>query len=111
MSHPKNTTGIAPMQDVLTVETGFHDTPIDNRGLNVFKVAEGVAVEDALETAKTLSSGLGQICNHLYDSLNTGELMYCDGAKTLAFIAEAVSALVWSVQRGMKPVTEGEARQ
>jgi len=109
--HPKNTTGIASTQQLLTIETNFSNTPIDNRGLMVFNVAAGTNIEDALQTAKTLSSGLGQICDHMHDSLNMGELAYCDGVKTLAFIAEAVSALVWSVQRGLKPVTDGEARQ
>lgn len=111
MSQPKNTTGAQPTQQLKTVETGFWATPIDNRGLEILQVAEGLNIEDALEAAKTLSSGLGQICNHLYDSLNYGEMAYCDGAKTLAFLAETVSALVWSVQRGMKPKEEGEARQ
>lgn len=108
---PKNSITPEVAQQLLTVETDFGDTPIDNRGLMVFNVAAGTSIEDALQTAKTLSSGLGQICDHLHDSLNSGELMYCDGAKTLAFIAEAVSALVWSVQRGMKPKEEGEAHQ
>jgi hypothetical protein len=109
MSHSENTTGIAPTQQLLTVETDFGNTPIDNRGAMIFNVAAGTNIEDALQTAKTLSSGLGQICDHLHDSLNMGEMAYCDGVKTLAFIAEAVSALVWSVQRGMKQKAEGEA--
>jgi hypothetical protein len=111
MSHPENTTGIASTQQLLTVETDFGETPIDNRGLQVFQVASGINIEDALETAKTLSSGLGQICDHIHDSLNYGEMAYTDGAKTLAFLAQTVSALVWSVQRAMKPKAEGEARQ
>jgi len=111
MSRPENTTGISLVQQLMTVESCFGNTPIDNRGLMVFNVAGGTNVEDALETAKTLSSGLGQICDHMHDSLNMGELAYCDGVKTLAFIAEAVSALVWSIQRGMKQGPEGEARQ
>ncbi|SDI40920.1 hypothetical protein [Pseudomonas abietaniphila] len=111
MSRPENTTGINLAQHLMTVESCFGNTPIDNRGLMVFNVAGGTNIEDALETAKTLSSGLGQICDHLHDSLNMGEMAYCDGVKTLAFIAEAVSALVWSVQRGMKPRAEGEVRQ
>ncbi|MBD8598769.1 hypothetical protein [Pseudomonas sp. CFBP 8772] len=97
-------------QQPLTVEADFGDTPIDNRGLKVFSVTAGVNVEDALQTAKTLSSGLGQICDHMHDSLNMGEMAYCDGMKTLAFVAEAVSALVWSVQRGMTPKAGGVAQ-
>jgi hypothetical protein len=87
-----------------TVVVGFFDTPIANGTDQVFQVAAGVALEDALETAKVLSSGLGQICNHLHDSLNMGESAYCDGVKALAFLAESVSALVWSVQRGLVTV-------
>lgn len=69
----------------------------------MFNVTGGMNVDDALQTAKVLSSGLGQICNHLHDSLNMGELAYCDGMKTLAFIAETVSALIWSVQKAKSP--------
>lgn len=111
MSHPKNTTGIASAQLLLAAETNFGNTPIDNRGLMVFSVAGGTNIKDALQTARTLSSGLGQICDHIHDSLNYGEMMYTDGAKTLAFIAETVSALVWSVQRGMEPKADEEASQ
>lgn len=110
MSRPENTKTPDLTQQALTVATGFGDTPIDNRTLMVFGVTPGVNVEDALQTAQTLSSGLRQICDHMHDSLNMGEMAYCDGVKTLAFIAEAVSALVWSVQRGL-PQAEMEARQ
>ncbi|RJX81290.1 hypothetical protein [Pseudomonas sp. LS-2] len=109
--HPKNSITPEVVQQLLTVETDFGNTPIDNRGAMIFNVAAGTNIEDALQTAKTLSSGLGQICDHLHDSLNMGEMAYCDGVKTLALIAEAVSALVWSVQRGLKPKAEGEAHQ
>ncbi|WP_232505826.1 hypothetical protein [Pseudomonas syringae group genomosp. 3] len=89
------------------MEIGFHDTPIDNRGAQLFNVAAGTAAEDVLETARMLSSGLGQLCNNLHDSLNYGELAYCDGVAAMAFLAETVSALVWSVQRNLtKPEQE-----
>lgn len=107
--HPKNSTRPDVTQYRVTADVGFYDTPIDNRAASVFHVASGLNVEDALETAKILSSGLGQLCNHLYDSLNAGEMAYCDGARTLAFVAETISALVWSVQRSI-PVTNGEER-
>lgn len=110
MSRPENTKTSTAVQHALTVETGFSNTPIDNRGQMVFSVAAGTNAEDALQAAKTLSSGLGQICDHMHDSLNMGEMAYCDGMKTLAFIAEAVSALVWSVQRGL-PQAQAEAGQ
>ncbi|KPX51919.1 hypothetical protein ALQ57_102233 [Pseudomonas amygdali pv. hibisci] len=48
-----------------------------------------------------LSSGLGQLCRNLHDSLNNGELAYCDGVAAMAFLAETASALVWSLQRGL----------
>lgn len=106
--HPKNSTSPDVTQYRLTAQVGFYDTPVDNRGTSVFQVSGGLNMEDALETAKVLSSGLGQLCNHLYDSLNAGEMAYCDGARTLAFIAETVSALVWSVQRGGPAQADGE---
>lgn len=109
MSHPKNSTTPDVTQQSLTVEADFSNTPLDNRGLMVFSVTAGINADDALQTARTLSSGLGQICDHMHDSLNMGEMAYCDGVKTLAFIAEAVSALVWSVQRGLPHVDTGAA--
>jgi hypothetical protein len=107
MSRPENSKTPDVTQQSLTVEADFSNTPIDNRGLMLFSVTAGVNADDALQTARTLSSGLGQICDHMHDSLNMGEMAYCDGVKTLAFIAEAISALVWSVQRGLPQVKEG----
>jgi len=74
-------------------------------------VVPGTNVEDALQTAKVLSSGLGQICRHLHDSLNMGELAYCDGVAALGFLAETVSALVWSVQKGAESLLEAGGEQ
>lgn len=110
MSRPENSKSVNVVQLPRTASADFSSTPIDNLGLMVFSVTAGINAEDALQTAKTLSSGLGQICDHMHDSLNMGEMAYCDGMKTLAFIAEAVSALVWSVQRGMTPKAEGGAQ-
>jgi len=99
--HPKNSTTSAVTQQLVSVEIGFHDTPVDNRGAQLFNVAAGTAAEDVLETARMLSSGLGQLCRNLHDSLNNGELAYCDGVAAMAFLAETASALVWSLQRGL----------
>ena len=98
--HPKNSTAPSAAQASLTGHVGFCETPIDNRGMQLLSVVAGTAAEDALETAKVLSSGLGQICRHMHDSLNMGELTYCDGMAAMGFLAETVSALVWSVQKG-----------
>lgn len=104
--HPKNsTTSLAP-QVLLTAQVGFCETPIDNRGNQLLSVAPGANAEDALQTAKVLSSGLGQLCRHMHDSLNMGELSYCDGMAALGFLAETVSALVWSVQKGAEAAAE-----
>jgi len=104
---PENTIGIASEQHYITAETGFFGTPIANKGEMLLAVSAGLDTQDALQAAKVLSSGLSQICEHLHDSLNMGEMAYCDGVRTLGFIAETVSALVWSVQRGMAPKTDG----
>ncbi|AOE63766.1 hypothetical protein AXG94_19050 [Pseudomonas corrugata] len=98
--HPKNSTNPLASQALLTGHVGFLNTPIDNRGIQMLHVAAGTNAEDALQTAKVLSSGLAQICGHLHDSTNMGELVYCDGLSALGFLAETVSALVWSVQKG-----------
>ncbi|WP_282352919.1 hypothetical protein [Pseudomonas sp. PS01303] len=104
--HPKNSTNPLASQELVTALVGFYNTPIDNRGIQLMQVAPGTNAEDALQTAKALSSGLGQICRHMHDSLNMGELAYCDGMAAIGFLAETVSALVWSVQKGAEPVTE-----
>lgn len=98
--HPKNTTAPSPAQAIKTVGSSFLDTPIDNRGLYLLKVEGGINAEDALHTAKVLASGMGQICQHMHDSLNYGELVYCDAMSTLKFLSETVSTLVWSVEKG-----------
>lgn len=107
--HPKNSTTPQPTQELLTATVGFLETPIDNKGLQILQISPGIAAEDVLETAKVLSSGLGQLCRHMHDSLNMGELSYCDGMTALGFLAETVSALVWSVQKGSEAA--GEAVQ
>lgn len=103
----ENTTTPLPAQPILTAETGFFDTPIDNRGLNLLTVAAGTNAQDALSAARTLSSGLSQLCSHLHDSLNLGESAYCDGAATLAFLGETVSALIWSVEKSVARAAAG----
>lgn len=93
------TIGLSP-QALRTSAVGFCDTPIDNQARQMMQVMPGINAADALQQAKVLSSGLGQICRNLHDSLNMGELAYCDGVEAIAFLAETVSALVWSVQKG-----------
>jgi len=105
--HPKNSTTPQTVQDLLTSATGFCETPIDNKGTQMMEVVAGIDAADALQKARTLSSGLGQICDHMHDSVNMGELVFCDGVKTLAFIAETIAALVWSVQKAHNVVNDG----
>ena len=99
--HPKNTTAPSPAQPILTSETGFLSTPIDNRGIQLLAVAPGTNAEDALRAARTLSSGMSQLCQHLHDSLSMGEMAYCDGIAALSFLGETVSALIWSVEKSV----------
>lgn len=101
MSHPKNTTAPSPAQPVLTVEIGFFEAPIDNRGVQLLSVAPGASAVDALRAARTLSSGLGQIALHMRDSLNLDALACCDGMATLSFLSETVSALIRSVEKSV----------
>lgn len=97
--HPKNTTAKHGAQAGLTTEVDFFNTPIDNQGIQLLTVVAGANAEDALRAAKTLSSGLSQLCQHMHDSLNMGELAYCDGMATLSFLGETISALIWSVEK------------
>lgn len=101
MSHPKITTTPSPAQPILTSEVSFFSTPIDNRGIQLLTVTPGANAEDALRAARTLSSGMSQLCQHMHDSLNMGEMAYCDGMATLSFLGETVSALIWSVEKGV----------
>lgn len=103
----KNSTNITASQGLRTAEVCFCETPIDNAGEQLLTVAPGVNAEDALYKAKVLSSGIAQLCQHLHDSTNMGELVYCDGLSALGFLAETVSALVWAVQKGSESVSEG----
>jgi hypothetical protein len=109
--HPKNSTASPATQDPLTVKVDFCNTPISNAGAQMFSVEPGIGTEDALQTAKVLASGLGQLCQHMHDSLNMGELAYCDGMAALGFLAETVSALVWSVQKGAQPTAPSGGAQ
>ena len=102
--HPKNSTTPPGAQDLLTVRVEFCNAPISNLGAQMLTVAPGIGAEDALQTARVLASGLGQLCQHMHDSLNMGELVYCDGMAAMGFLAETVSALVWSVQKGVDAV-------
>ncbi|NWC01623.1 hypothetical protein [Pseudomonas sp. G1002] len=99
--HPKNSTAQQTAQEPLTTEVGFCETPIDNKGEYMLQVVPGICSRDAIQQARTLASGLGQICQHMHESLNYGEMVYCDGMATLKFVADSVSALLWSVQRGL----------
>ena len=99
--HPKNSNKHTEAQDSLTTEQGFCETPIDNKGEYMLKVVPGVGSRDAIQQARTLASGLGQICQHMHNSLNYGEMVCCDGMATLQFVADSVSAILWSVQRGL----------
>lgn len=102
MSHPKSSITPPAAQDLLTVTVEFCNTPISNTGTQMLSVKPGIDAEDALQTAKVLASGLGQLCQHMHDSLNMGEITYCDGMAAMGFLAETVSTLVWSVQKGVE---------
>jgi hypothetical protein len=104
--HPKNTTAPSKAQVMLTTAVHFCETPIENRGDQMLQVVGGIDAQDALQTATVLASGLGQLCKNLHDTLNAGDMAYCDGLTAMGFIAETVSALVRSVQKGQV----GEAR-
>jgi hypothetical protein len=88
-------------QDTLTTVVEFCETPIAIRGERLLQVVAGIESRDAIQKARTLASGLGQICRHMHDSLNYGEMIYCDGMATLEFVAESINALLWSVQKGL----------
>ncbi|AGZ36556.1 MAG: hypothetical protein ACOKSU_24935 [Pseudomonas sp.] len=101
MSHPKNTTAPSSAQGILTTKVSFLNVPISPVADQLLSVDSGMNAEDALRAARTLSSGMSQLCQHLRDSLNMGELAYCDGMAALGFLGETVSALVWSVEKSV----------
>ena len=97
----KNSNNQPLAQDSLTTQVDFCNTPISNMGTQMLQVVPGIDSRDAIQKARTLASGLGQICRHMHDSLNYGEMVYCDDMATLQFVADSVSALLWSVQKGL----------
>ncbi|WP_232532322.1 hypothetical protein [Pseudomonas mosselii] len=101
MSRPENTTHTTLAQPILTRKIGLLDTPITNTSDQLLCVEAGMEAQDALRAARTLSSGMSQLCQHMYDSLNTGEIAYCDGMAALCFLGETVSALIFSVEKGV----------
>lgn len=98
--NPESITTGPAAQALRTSAVGFCDTPIDNQARQMMQVMPGIDAADALQQAKVLSSGLGQLCRNLHDALNYGELAFCDGVAAMEFLAETVSALVRSVQKG-----------
>lgn len=109
--HPKNSTTSKTSQYPLTRAIGFCEVPIDNSASMICTVVSGVDAVDALETARVLASGLRQICDNLHSTLNMGDMAYCDGIRTMSFVAEAVSALIRSVSCELKHETKGEGDQ
>lgn len=101
MPHPKNNTPTQVAQAILTAKVGFLNAPISPVADQLLSVDAGMNAEDALRAARTLSSGLSQLCQHMHDSLNMGELAYCDGMAALGFLGETVSALIWSVEKSV----------
>lgn len=108
MSHPKNTTAQSPAQPMLTTELSFFETPIDNTAQHMLTVQAGINSEDALDAARTLTSGVAQLCDHICESVNVGDLVFCDSLKALQFLSETASVLIWSVQRGIPTQAAGE---
>lgn len=78
MSQPKNSNNQPVAQDALTTEVDFCNTPISNTRIQILQIFAGVESRDAIQKARTLASGLGQICRHIHDGLNYGEMVYCD---------------------------------
>lgn len=106
--HPKNTTMPSPAQPMLTSELSFFETPIDNTAQHMLTVQGGVNAQDALDAARTLTSGVAQLCDHIHESVNAGDLVFCDSLKALQFLSETASTLIWSVQRGIPSQAAGE---
>ncbi|WP_041506379.1 hypothetical protein [Pseudomonas plecoglossicida] len=103
----ENTTAPSPAQEILTTKVSFFNVPISPVADQLLSVDSGMNAEDALRAARTLSSGMSQLCQHLRDSLNMGELAYCDGMAALSFLGETVSALVWSIEKSVATASRG----
>lgn len=99
--HPKNTTSPPAAQPILARKIGLLSTPIANSRDQLLSVEPGLDAQDALQAARTLSSGMSQLCRHMHDSLNYGEMVYCDGVAALEFLGETVNALIFSVEKSV----------
>lgn len=109
--HPKNTTTPSPAQPALTTELSFFEAPIDNAALHMLNVQPGINAKDALDAARTLTSGVARLCDHVQASVNFGDLVFCDSLKALSFLSETASALIWSVQRGLPAHAEESSHE
>lgn len=102
----KNTTSTSDaQQDAVTRVFGFAETPISNEGSSLFMTREGLPVQDSLQLAADLTSGLKQLCEVMADAVNYDHIVLVDEMRVLAFVAEAANALIVA----SKPRAEGGA--
>jgi len=53
--------------------------------------------------ARNLANGLQQLCEHLGDVVNCGgDVSFLDELRTLSFLGETVSALIFSVEHSIE---------
>lgn len=102
MSHPKNTTAPQNAQYPTLVHVEFGDALMESTTPQM-SVMEGGDLLLGLKTAAELTEGLTQLCGRLHFSVNYGELVFTAELRALAFLSDAVHALVRSAERSMNP--------
>jgi len=99
MTHLKNSTSTSITQLGGIKALSFLEAPSLNNGTFLLETVAGVPAADALDLAATLSGGIHQLTDRLYDCINDGAVIYCDEMRALGFLAETVNTLVRAVQR------------
>jgi hypothetical protein len=112
MSRPKNSTTHEATQQPTLVHVEFGDALMEYTSPQMSVMAGGDLLQ-GLKTASELTEGLTQLCGRLHFAVNYGELVFTAELRALAFLSDAVHALIRSAERSMNPPDQDapEARQ
>lgn len=105
LTHIENTKAPAEAQQLQTTAQSFANI---GHG-DLLAVRPGVPASEALGMARNLANGLQHLCEHLGDVVNCGgDVSYLDELRTLSFLGETMSALIFSVEHSFE-LKGGEA--
>jgi hypothetical protein len=112
MSRPENSTTLSPAQALVTKRVELLETPISNQAETLLLVETGMPVKDALLAAQRLSSGVNELCLHLYDDINANNSpVFCNSLYALRFLSETVSALIAASRPAIESMDQQDGGQ